>query len=405
MSILLDKRFASIAFSHFIIDTLNGQRGILLAFLSVPLALSNTTVGLVSSFYMIAAALIQPLTGWLTDKAGPRWLVAGGALWMGFFFALALVVPGNTALVLLVVASLGSGMFHPAGSMQSTLMGRTHLAGRESTAASYFFFFGQSGYFIGPLIGGPLLSLWGLPGLLILVVFCLPVAVFGGWQLRRAERDQELPEPAAIQGTPSYHLLHSQWRLVALLLVIATSQSWIQLNMQTFIPKYLNDLGELPTVYGFIAALYMGGSALGNVFGGHIADRIGGRVVILTGLVLLSIPVFLITLVGTSAWLYILVPVSGLFSGAAYTSIFVRSQHLIPGARGLAAGIALSFIFSSGSIGGLISGVIADRYGFIPVFILTAGLGLLGGLFALGLKQDRPVDTQNSLIVSGISRD
>src|SRR4030065_162782 len=102
--------------------------------------------------------MIQPVFGHLADRIGPRWLVAGGGLWMGGFFSLAVVTPGALALVLLVLGRLGSAAFHPAGAMQATLRGRERFAGRETTAVAYFFLFGQMGAFFGPLIGGPLLG-------------------------------------------------------------------------------------------------------------------------------------------------------------------------------------------------------------------------------------------------------
>src|SRR4030065_1775088 len=124
MSLLLDTLFATIALGHLAVDVLNGQRAVLLAYLSVPLGLSNPALSLVSTIYVISGAMIQPVFGHLADRIGPRWLVAGGVLWMGFFFSLAVVTPGSLALVLLVLASLGSAAFHPAGTMQ---IGRAHV--------------------------------------------------------------------------------------------------------------------------------------------------------------------------------------------------------------------------------------------------------------------------------------
>jgi FSR family fosmidomycin resistance protein-like MFS transporter len=133
MSLLFNKIFASIAWSHFIIDVLNGQRFVLLAYLSGPLGLTNTLIGAISTAYQVLMALAQPLFGYLTDRVGPRWSVAGGVLWMGAFITLAAVIPGRAALVFLVLASLGSGAFHPAGAAEATLQGRQLLSGRETT--------------------------------------------------------------------------------------------------------------------------------------------------------------------------------------------------------------------------------------------------------------------------------
>ncbi|NIM07001.1 MAG: MFS transporter, partial [Armatimonadetes bacterium] len=58
---------------------------------------------------------------------------------------------------------------------------------------------------------------------------------------------------------------------------LAAFRSWTQANMVTFLPKYYSDLGFRPSFFGFIAALFMGGAALGNLMGGWLADRHGRR--------------------------------------------------------------------------------------------------------------------------------
>src|SRR4030067_819483 len=78
MSLLLDTLFATIALGHLAVDVLNGQRAVLLTYLSVPLGLSNTALSLVSTVYVISGAMIQPVFGHLADRIGPRWLGGGG---------------------------------------------------------------------------------------------------------------------------------------------------------------------------------------------------------------------------------------------------------------------------------------------------------------------------------------
>ncbi|MCL4562223.1 MAG: MFS transporter [Chloroflexi bacterium] len=384
MTILLNKVFASIALGHLYVDILNAQRGILLAYLSVPLGLTNSLLGLVSTIYMVAAALAQPVFGYLSDRLGPRWVVAGGILWMGAFFSLGLLVQGRIALIFLILASIGSGAFHPAGSSQATLLGRTHFTGRETTAGSFFFVFGQLGYFFGPIMGGPLLDIWGPMGLMALAIFFLPVSGFAGYQFSAIVKSIK-PEVGSVGEPAPRAILRLQPGVIAILVIAAACQSWIQQNINTFVPKYLSDMGQSASMYGFITALFMGGSALGNVLGGVLADRIGRKQVLFGSMLLGSLPLFLLARVGISGWLYLLIPVAGVFSGAAFTVIVVSSQSLVPGGMGLATGLILGFTFSSGSLGSLFSGFLADAQGFLPVFYLNAGLALLAALAVLAL--------------------
>jgi len=290
-------------------------------------------------------------------------------------------LPGTEALVFLVIASLGSAALHPAGAMQATVRGRTHYHGRETTAASFFFMFGQLGLFIGPIITGPLLDRFGLYGLLIPASLCLPVALNATWQLRFTH-----PTLVTDKVKSAFKIDHSLWFIVTLT-TIAVLQAWAQQNMVTFIPKYLKDLGQTPAVYGLIAGLFMGGSALGNVLGGHLADRFGKRRVAGMMLSLASIPLFLISLVGWSPWLFVLVPLSGMLTGSVHSIIVVIAQGVIRGGMALASGLTLGIMFTAGAFGTLLSGPLADTWGFPLVFQLTSGLVLVAALAMSRLKE------------------
>ena len=188
MALLLDDLFSSVVLTHLIVDVLNSQRALLFTYLSVPLELSNAALGFFNTLYVVAGSILQPVFGYLADHLGPRWMATGGALWLGGFFTLALLTPGQAGLWLLAVASMGSAAFHPAGVMQATLRGQTHFSGRETTSAAFFFVFGQTGYFVGPLLGGPILDHFGPLGLLFLVSLTLPTGLNVGYRLRRAPR-------------------------------------------------------------------------------------------------------------------------------------------------------------------------------------------------------------------------
>lgn len=381
MPLLFDSLFSSIALGHLMVDLLNGSRAVLLAYLSGPLALTNANIALISTLYVWTASITQPVFGWLTDRFGPRWLAAGGLLWMMGFFMLAMFLPGKESLFFLVVASLGSAALHPAGAMQATLRGRTHYAGRETTAASFFFMFGQMGFFFGPILAGPLLGTFGLYGLLIPAGLCLPASLNVGWQLRNTRPAQSIEK----KDTP-IQIGHSVW-FIFTLATVAILQAWAQQNMMTFLPKYLKDLGQAPALYGFIAGLFMGGSALGNVFGGHLADRFGKQRVAGVMLALASVPLFLISKVGWSPWLYLLVPLSGMLTGSVHSIVVVIAQGVIKGGMALASGLILGIMFSAGAFGTLLTGPLADAWGFPLVFRLTAGLVLTAALATLQLKE------------------
>ncbi len=385
MSIILDSIFSSIALGHLIVDVLNGQRSVLLTYWSAELGLSNTTLALVTLIYIWVASLSQPVFGWITDRFGKsRLMAAGGILWMCSLFALALYLPVHFAIPCLILASLGSAAFHPAGVMQATLRGQARPDRRETTAASWFFLFGQFGYFFGPIVGGPLLTLFGPAGLLILAAIALPIGLNTAWQLRTPPAAAAAAPKTVMAGAPRPVVAKS---FIIALALVAALQAWAQQNMITFVPKYLSDMGKTAAVYGLIAGLFMGGSAIGNVVGGNLADRSSKQRVAMITLALSSIPLFLLSIVGWSPWLYLLVPLSGMLTGAVLSIIVVLAQRTIRSGMALASGLTMGFMFSAGALGTLLSGSLADHWGFPPLFQMTAGLAILASLLTLFLRE------------------
>jgi FSR family fosmidomycin resistance protein-like MFS transporter len=164
-------------------------------------------------------------------------------------------------------------------------------------------------------------------------------------------------------------------------------QSWAQQNMFTFVPKYLSDLEQPPGVYGLASALFMAGVAFGNLAGGHLADRFGRRKVAVWTLLGASVPFLTISHVESLVWLYLLIPLSGLLTGATHSIIVVLAQRKLPGSLALASGLVLGFMFTSGALGTLLTGYLADLRGLPVVFTLSGILVLLAAGLALTIKE------------------
>jgi len=359
------------------VDVFNSSRPVLLTYLG----LTETQIAWISTIYIWASALTQPFFGWLSDRVGPRWLAAGGVLWMTIFFAGAVYLPGAGGLLCLIIAALGSSSFHPVGTVQATLQGRSRMAGRETTAASLFFMAGQMGHFVGPVITGLILARLGLPALVILPIVSIPIGFALAYQLRANH-----PHPRPAHGDDKIRLQASVG-FILLLAVVATLQSWSQANMINFVPKYIKDLGLSAATYGNITGLFMGGSALGNVIGGHFGDRYTKRKVAAAGLLFAALPIYITSQIGWSRWLYVLIPLAGACTGSVHSIMVVLAQRIISGGMALASGLILGFIFSAVALGMLLTGPLAENYGFPTVLVMTTGLVLLASPLALMLRE------------------
>jgi MFS family permease len=382
MSLLFDSLFSSVALSHFMVDVFNASRPVLLAYLGF----SESKIAIYSTIYIWVSALTQPFFGWTSDRIGPRWLAAGGVLWMTVFYSCAILIPGTGGIACLIIAALGSSSFHPVATAQATLQGRNRMAGRETTAASLFFTAGQIGLFIGPVITGLILAQLGLNWLLIFSIVSLPIAFSLAYQLRH---NHPHPKP---ENDDNRIRINTSIGFILLLALVATLQSWSQQNMINFLPKYIKDMGLSAVTYGNIAGLFMGGSAVGNVIGGYLGDRLAKRKVAATALFIASIPIFIISQIGWSPWLYVLIPFAGACTGSVHSIMVVLAQRIVSGGMALASGLILGFIFSAGALGMLLTGPMAENYGFPTVLIMTTGLVLLASPLAFMLKESKIIN-------------
>jgi FSR family fosmidomycin resistance protein-like MFS transporter len=384
MRLLRHPLFLTVSLSHWIVDVLNGQTGILLAVLSAPLGLTNAAIGLIATSNSVLSSLTQPLFGWLSDRYGPRWLAAGGVLWMAGFFSLVALTPGYWPLVFLIIGCLGSAAFHPPGTMKAVQVGYTRLAGQAATAASLFVLFGQGGLSMGPALGGLIIDQLGRPGLLALTAIAVPIGVLVAWQLR-PEPQRAYPQAQSHgpgQGVPG---AHPDLAAFALVILLAGIRTWAQAAVTTFAPKYFHDLGVTATVYGAIVAVFMGGSAIGGVFGGMLSDRWNRRWTITLSMTLSVLPFYLFPL-ARGNWIFLFAALAGLLNGAPHSVFISMAQRMLPGRAAFASGLTLGFMFTSGALGAFLSGLAADHYGLTIVLQANAGLAACTALLSLLLR-------------------
>lgn len=371
-SFLRQRDYLAVSFTHFCVDVLNSSRSLIVAVLAVSLGLSNTQVGLILLVYSIGNALSQPFFGLYADRFGPRVLVVGGIGWMIFFYGLAALAPPYLAIGALTVAGLGSGAFHPSGTMVASLASKD----RQTQATSIFFMSGQLGLFIGPILAGVLLEQLGRSGYVILPALAF-TAFLSSWkwltnQSEKIEKEELSANPSSLFHQPSADTIRRAIFLSLIILMVGT----VSISAINFAPKLFTELGYPASYVGILAGLFMLGSAVGGVVGGTLADRWNGRLVIMMSATLSILPVLLyIPAEGTTRFALLLL--AGFFVGMPHSILVIMVQSLLPGQRGFGSGLALGFMFFSGALGSFVVGIIADQIGLAQTLQYTAFLQIV----------------------------
>ncbi|MCL4265221.1 MAG: MFS transporter [Anaerolineae bacterium] len=376
-----ERPYQAVSITHFCIDVLNSSRNLLIALLAISLGLTNAQVGITLLLYNVGASLSQPFFGWLADRIGPRWLVVGGMGWMTFFFTFAALAGDWIALAALTVAGIGSGMFHPAGTMVASLISHT----ARSRATAVFFFSGQMGLFLGPIVAGLALDWHGRTGYVLIPLTTLFAFAYGWLWLTNDHAGLHAEKAQRAQARAARAIQRRDWLRRGLpLTIIILSSSTVSIAAITFAPKLFTEAGYAQTHVGILAGMLMLGSALGGIVGGALGDRIAGKWVIVAGMWGLILPIyFYIPADGLAQPALLLL--AGFFAGMPHTILVLNVQSLFPGRRALASGLALGLMFAGGALGSYFLGLLADQIGLATALQYTAVLPIIAALTALVL--------------------
>jgi len=377
------KSYLAVSLTHFFVDILNSGRNLLVAILAINLGLSNAQVGIALLLYNVGSSMSQPLFGWLADRIGPRWLVLGGMGWMMLFYGAAAVAGDWLALIALTMAGIGSGAFHPTGTMVASQASVAH----RTRATALFFMAGQLGLFSGPILTGLLLRHYGRPAYLALPALSF-LAFFGGWQWLVDHGEHRHPAITAATGkSSSVSERPANFTRCAILLgAILLAYSTVGIAAMSFAPKLFTEMGFPADYVGWLSGLFMMGSAIGGVTGGTLADRTNPKSVILIGLLASILPVYFY-IPAPGAWRFLLLLAAGFFSGMPHSILVIMVQGLFPKRQALASGLALGFMFFSGSLGSYILGVVADQIGLALALQWTAVLPAIAASATLFLPR------------------
>ena len=329
--------------------------------------------GLMVTSYNLTSSATQPVFGWLSDRYGKQVHVSTSLLISAVFIGLIGVVSRYPLLLACAgLAAIGHACFHPNAL---SMVSRIATAENRGRVTSLFVVGGNIGYAIGPLLAGGVVALFGLPGLMYLVIPAVIMAVI----LRKVLPRTMTHTPAADPGTDRPRVSFSP---LASLFAVSTLRACAVFSAVAFFPALLIGRGfDLFSANLMITLMLFAGVA-GQISGGIIADAYGKKEVTIASL-LCSIPFLLIFLGSTGIVSYLALIVFGFFLWSSFAVTVAMSHEILPSRVGMASGLMLGVAIGAGGIGVAINGMIADIYSLptalytIPVLIVGAAALML----------------------------
>jgi FSR family fosmidomycin resistance protein-like MFS transporter len=359
----------------------------LLPVLIVVFGLSYMLAGLVAMVFNVTSSVLQPFLGRWFDRTQTVWLLEAGLALNCICMSLVGISPSYVVLLFLVgTAGLGTAGFHPPAF--STVV-KSSGSGKGG-AMSIFLAGGNTGFFLGPLVAGAILTAYGLHGTLIL----LPIGLIAAVVLLRARvsgRKVTASEAASGSKPPANK------SLVALLATITACRSTTIQTAETFLPLYFVARGESLFIATALASVWLGVGVLGQLGGGFISDRVGRRPVIVISL-LIGAAFFLGFLMTSGPLSLVLLVFAGAVLYGSWSVIVVMSSEAAPRNVGAVSGLMLGFAVGIGGFAALGFGAIADNIGLHSALALFTGFAFVGGLLALILPKPTTVSSVASRI-------
>lgn len=385
---------AAIALAHSAVDLQTSALPILLPQLLVALNLNYALAAGIVSANAIVIAVAQPLFGLLGDRKPLRWLAPLGVLVCGVGLALVPVAGLGLHSYVLVIASvilsgLGSAAFHPEG-----LAGVRQVSGaQKSTGSSVFFFAGNLGFALGPILAGALLDNGGLST--VSVLGAIPILA-GAALLTQQRAYRRLHVTSTHASTRN----RTAMGLVAYLMLLIVVRQTVSSGLTTFIPLYFQEHfgSDTAGTAGLISVLSLA-STVGTLFSGAVADRLGRRTV-MVGAMVVVLGALHLFLNSTGIVQVVALAVAGAALTAPWTLSVVMVQDAMPSQPGLASGLTLGTAYSGISLAVYVLGLVADRYGLDLTMTTVIWLPALAAVLSLGVP-DRAPETAVQTVEAG----
>ncbi len=378
---LKKRRISLLIVAHVANDSYFGFLPPLLPLIVERMDLPLSLAGLLATTLSVTGAVGQPLFGYFADKLRKGWLLALGPLG-GALLAFMLYMPNFWVLMLLMlVAGSGSACFHPVASV---IAGQSSGA-RKGFGMSLYVAGGRLGVGLGAGLATFIVTRWGieaipyasLVGIVIGVPLLFVAPPVGGRGSKTAQTFAQ-----------TMRALRFVFRPLFLLWVVNLCRTTVTMTVQVFLPIYIIAKGGSLAAGGTAVTLFLCAAAVGGIYGGHLSDVFGRRIVTI-GAICAGTPALGMAFLLDEPFRTVFVILSGAAFYAQMGVSVTYAQEIAPEHAALVSSFMLGVVWFVASIGMIAVGGLADYVGVetaLPVVCMA--FGVVGSLLSLGLPKE-----------------
>ena len=357
---------------HFLLDAYMGFFAIYL----VIARLDPIRAALIATATSLVGNLLQPFMGYAADRVRGRLLVFLGLCTASISMSLiGLTTDYGILFILVLLAYVGSSLFHPAGANISSAAGYA----KKDRSFAVFSFIGTIGYSLSQPIFSGFTSRFGTKSSPYLAIPTLIVAfgylLFSRMQVHGPEEKAHLADLKLILLQRGIPLL--------LLFIIMVFRSAFVLSMATFLAKTYEEWGFSRALYSTAVPVFFIAGAFGILLCGHLTHVIRPRSLLAISQAAF-LPFFMLFLrFGQSGALllsFLFLGLCGAVVSAGHGANIVMGHRVAPEMTSTISGILMGFAWAASSFGPTLCAYTAD---LIPAFPGMASGLLLLTLFPL----------------------
>ena len=356
------------------------NQGALLAampFLVLNAGFSYTAVAVLVFSSNVVSAVVQPLFGRLGDKLSCPWIMSlgiflagAGMAGVGLFHSYPLIILSG------MVSGFGVAMFHPEGGRLANLC----AGAQKGNGMSIFAVGGNLGFMVGPMMTAASITVFGMAGTAVFLVHSTLCAVLLLFFVGKF-KSFGLVDKASIALQEK-----ERWGAFGAVLAALSARSVLFNTLLTFVPLFLvANLGQSEAFASTAITLYALVGAFATFMSGRISARTGAQRLLLIGMLALVVILVSFHFCDSLLVALLLLALAGPAVNGPYPSSVALGQSFVPRHLGMASGLTYGVAVGVGGMLSPLMGFIGDSFGLTNVFLVGAGVALVGVILAVFL--------------------